>query len=82
MGPTKANHLFSRVREIALFGESSPKHCLLWQNNVNASQKGHYASKDNAVTDDGYQDDQGLASPMQTPARPPLTILRQVEIWL
>lgn len=64
MGPTKANHLPSRVEEIALFGESSPKYYLLWENNVNSSEKGHYASKDTAVTDGGQQDDQGLVPAM------------------
>lgn len=53
MGPTKANHLPSRVEEIALFGESSPKYYLLWENNVNSSEKGCYASEDTVVTDGG-----------------------------
>lgn len=68
MGPTKANHLPSRIQEIASFGESSPKYYLLWQNKENSRDKDHYASKDNVISDDGPQDDQGLVLPTQTPA--------------
>lgn len=77
MGPTKANHLLSRVQGIPLFGESGPEHCLLWQNKVNSSQKGRCASKDNVVTGDGSQDDRGSVLPVQTAAWPTWTILRQ-----
>lgn len=68
MGPIMANHLPSRVQQLVSFGVSSPKYYLRRQDNVNSSEKGRYASKDNIVTDDGWQDDQGLCFPCKLQA--------------
>lgn len=68
MGPSKANNLPSRIQKTELFGESSPKCYLLWQNNENSRGKDHYAPKDNVISDDGPQDVQGLVLPTKTPA--------------